>query len=219
MFDEAMDGVGIVIHLAARSEGLEQPGRLDAAWQVNVEGTRTNSAAARRSRLRQASRAGAHEQRRACTETPAARSRSLPHEDLTCTAPANARSAYRVGSRGGIAPDQLAGHDAEHLPAGRDLRPRKLPRAPAVSEHPSPQVGSGAQRGRRRPPDRDIDDVVHAILAILARPAPHETAFNIGGERPLQLQELRALQADVLGVLRHRFVLPTRPAPPLARLG
>ena len=61
-----------------------------------------------------------------------------------------------------------------------------------------------------------VDDVVRAILAVVARPAPHGTVFNLGGERPLQLQELQALQADALGTRRRRIVVPPWAARPLA---
>lgn len=64
-----------------------------------------------------------------------------------------------------------------------------------------------------------IDDVVCAVLAMVSRPAPHATVLNIGGERPIQLQELQALLAETLGISRHRLVLPGWFASPLCALG
>ena len=61
-----------------------------------------------------------------------------------------------------------------------------------------------------------VDDVVHAILALVAEPAPHGTVFNVGGERALRLQELQALQAEILGVSRRRIVVPPRLAGPVS---
>ena len=58
----------------------------------------------------------------------------------------------------------------------------------------------------------------HAILAILADPSPHGTVFNVGGERVLPLQELQALQAEILGIRRRRLVIPTWLAGPAAAL-
>jgi nucleoside-diphosphate-sugar epimerase len=61
-----------------------------------------------------------------------------------------------------------------------------------------------------------VRDVVEAIFAILQRPAPHGTVFNIGGERPLRLQDLQGLVAKTLGVPRRRLVLPPWLAGPLS---
>jgi len=63
-----------------------------------------------------------------------------------------------------------------------------------------------------------VRDVVEAIIAILGRPAPHQTAFNVGGERPIRLQEFYALVAEMFGVRRRRVVLPRSVAGPLADL-
>jgi nucleoside-diphosphate-sugar epimerase len=61
-----------------------------------------------------------------------------------------------------------------------------------------------------------VRDVVEGILAILQKPAPHGTVFNIGGERAIRLQDLEALVAETLGVPRRRLVLPSWLAGPLA---
>jgi nucleoside-diphosphate-sugar epimerase len=64
-----------------------------------------------------------------------------------------------------------------------------------------------------------IDDIVHAVSAIVERPARHGTALNIGGERAILLQDLQAMLAEVLGVSRHRLVLPPWLAGPMSVLG
>lgn len=63
-----------------------------------------------------------------------------------------------------------------------------------------------------------VGDVVQAILAVLERPAPHGTIFNVGGERQILLQEFQALVASVLNVPRRRLVLPSTISGPLAGL-
>ncbi len=63
-----------------------------------------------------------------------------------------------------------------------------------------------------------VDDVVQTIMAILADPSPHGAVFNVGGERALPLQELQALQAEILGIRRRRLVIPTWLARPAAAL-
>lgn len=63
-----------------------------------------------------------------------------------------------------------------------------------------------------------VADVVHAIMAMVSQPAPHGTTFNIGGERPIRLQDLHALVAEMLGVRRRRLVLPAWLAGPSAAL-
>jgi len=64
-----------------------------------------------------------------------------------------------------------------------------------------------------------VQDIVHAILAIVAEPAPHETVMNIGGDRPIQFQHLQVLLAKTMGVQRHQVVLPRWLGTPLALLG
>jgi nucleoside-diphosphate-sugar epimerase len=59
-------------------------------------------------------------------------------------------------------------------------------------------------------------DVAEAIVALIDSPAPHGSVFNLGGERPVLLQELHAITADVLGVSRRRIILPTPVAVVLA---
>lgn len=63
-----------------------------------------------------------------------------------------------------------------------------------------------------------VEDVVQAILAIVERPGPHGTVFNIGGEQAIRLEDLQVLVAKVLGVPRRRMVLPVWLASPLAAL-
>ena len=54
-----------------------------------------------------------------------------------------------------------------------------------------------------------VSDVVEAIMALVEQPASHGTVFNIGGERPMQVNDLHALVAETLGVRRKRFTLAT----------
>lgn len=63
-----------------------------------------------------------------------------------------------------------------------------------------------------------VSDVVEAVLAVLERPAPHGTVFNVGGERPILLQDFQALVAAALNVPRWRLVLPSTVTDPLARV-
>jgi nucleoside-diphosphate-sugar epimerase len=52
-----------------------------------------------------------------------------------------------------------------------------------------------------------VTDVVEAIVALVQQPAPAGTIFNLGGERPLLLQDLFGLIAETLGHHRRRIVL------------
>lgn len=63
-----------------------------------------------------------------------------------------------------------------------------------------------------------VADVAHAVVALLEQPAPDGAVFNIGGPRPLLLQDLQALIADEVGVRRRRIVVPTWVAAPAARV-
>jgi nucleoside-diphosphate-sugar epimerase len=60
-----------------------------------------------------------------------------------------------------------------------------------------------------------VRDVVGAILALVRQPAPSGTVLNLGGERPILVQDLFALEAKVMGVHRRRIVLPPAIAGPL----
>lgn len=61
-----------------------------------------------------------------------------------------------------------------------------------------------------------VSDVVGAALALTERPAAHGSIFNVGGERPILLQDLQHLVAATLGVPRRRLVVPPVVARPLA---
>lgn len=63
-----------------------------------------------------------------------------------------------------------------------------------------------------------VDDVVDGIIAVLENPPDSGSVFNIGGERPILLQDLQALVADIMGVRRRRLVVPRWIAGPIARL-
>ena len=60
-----------------------------------------------------------------------------------------------------------------------------------------------------------VTDIVKAIVALVQQPAPHATVFNVGGERPVRVDDLHALTAEILGVRRRRVVLPPWIATPL----
>jgi nucleoside-diphosphate-sugar epimerase len=63
-----------------------------------------------------------------------------------------------------------------------------------------------------------VTDVVEGITALVQRPAPTGTVFNLGGERPLLLQDLFALMAETLGCRRQRIVLSRSITGPLGGL-
>ncbi len=62
------------------------------------------------------------------------------------------------------------------------------------------------------------DDIVEAILALIEQPAPHDSIFNVGGERPILVQELHAMVASILNVPRQRIIAPASLFGPIARL-
>ena len=53
-----------------------------------------------------------------------------------------------------------------------------------------------------------VDDIVEAIIALVEEPASSGTVFNLGGERPILLRNLRALIAEMLGVNWRSIVVP-----------
>ena len=59
-----------------------------------------------------------------------------------------------------------------------------------------------------------VSDVVEAIMALVKQPASHGAVFNVGGERPMRVNDLHALVAETLGIRRKRFTLPTSIAGP-----
>ena len=61
-----------------------------------------------------------------------------------------------------------------------------------------------------------VDDVVHAIVALVDTPAEDGSIFNIGGERTLRVEDLRAVIAETLDVRLRRVVVPPSLARPLA---
>jgi nucleoside-diphosphate-sugar epimerase len=61
-----------------------------------------------------------------------------------------------------------------------------------------------------------VRDVVEAIIAVVRRPAPHGMVFNVGGARPIRLEDWQAVVADALGVRRQRLVIPSWIGGPLA---
>src|SRR5262249_36863507 len=61
-----------------------------------------------------------------------------------------------------------------------------------------------------------VRDVVEAIIALVEQPAYHGAGFNIGGERPMRVNDLHALVAETLRVRRKRLTVPTSIAGPAA---
>ena len=59
-----------------------------------------------------------------------------------------------------------------------------------------------------------VDDIVEAIIALVEEPASSGTVFNLGGERPILLRNLRALIAETLGVNWRSIVVPAILAAP-----
>jgi nucleoside-diphosphate-sugar epimerase len=59
-----------------------------------------------------------------------------------------------------------------------------------------------------------VGDVVEAIIALVEKPAPVGTVFNIGGERPIPSRVLSALTAEILGVSQRSIVIPASIAAP-----
>jgi nucleoside-diphosphate-sugar epimerase len=63
-----------------------------------------------------------------------------------------------------------------------------------------------------------VSDVKGAFLAVIAEPAPRKSIVDVGGERPVLVQDLHLLIAASLGVRRRRVVLPPAVAAPAAKL-
>jgi nucleoside-diphosphate-sugar epimerase len=61
-----------------------------------------------------------------------------------------------------------------------------------------------------------VDDVVEAMLALVDTPAEDGSVFNVGGERALRLDDLRAVIAEIFDVPLRRIVVPPSLARPLA---
>jgi nucleoside-diphosphate-sugar epimerase len=61
-----------------------------------------------------------------------------------------------------------------------------------------------------------VNDVVEAILALVDAPAEDGSVFNVGGERALRLEDLRALIAEILDAPLRRIAVPPSLARPLA---
>jgi nucleoside-diphosphate-sugar epimerase len=60
-----------------------------------------------------------------------------------------------------------------------------------------------------------VSDVVEAVMALVEQAASHGTVFNIGGERPMRVNDMHALVAEILGVRRKRVTFPTSIAGPV----
>jgi nucleoside-diphosphate-sugar epimerase len=202
----ATTGVEVVIHLAAKV----QPNSRDQQElrRINVEGARTMHSAAVRSGCTlflHMSSAGVYGQPR----------RSAPFRETDATRPE--------------APYQRTKFEAEQVLLAIEhgatrlniLRPAGIYGAGSHLEIPGykaivRQRWAIEQKGGVMVHPTHVSDVVGAIIAILEHPAPHGAVLNVGGERPILLQELQALVAQALGVRRRRIVLPANVASAVA---
>jgi len=204
----AVRGAAVVIHLAA----IVQPGSRSGQelWQVNVEGTRNVYSAATALGCRlflHMSSAGIYgppsipdpfrEVDTPRPVTPYQRTKWQAEEALRQIDPKTTRLNV-------LRPTGMYG-PGSHLEIPtykRVLRQRwALELRGGVVVHPT-----------------HVRDTIEAVLALLDRPAPHGTVFNIGGERQILVQDLHALVAQTLGVRRWRLVLPYEIAGPLAEV-
>lgn len=202
-----VDGVDTVVHLAAKVDPeSDDHGQLH---RVNVEGTRTVFTASVAAGIRHfvhVSSAGVYgppSRPRASRETDPPNPRT-PYQRSKWEAEEALRSADSGTTVLNILrPSGVYGPGSRlEIPRYRNVLRQRLVLEPAggVRVHPT-----------------YVSDVVEGIVALLDRPAPHGAVFNIGGERPLLVQELEALIAEELGVRRRRFAVPGWLAGPAAK--
>ncbi|MBA2643016.1 MAG: NAD(P)-dependent oxidoreductase [Actinobacteria bacterium] len=205
---DVVRGADVVIHLAAKVEPDSRESK--EMWRVNVEGTRNVYSAAVASRCKlflHMSSAGIygpprspdpfHEDDDPEPVTPYQRTKWEAEEALRHTDSGDATLNI-------LRPAGIYG-PGNHLAI---LEYRKL-----LNRKWAVEISGGVIVHPTH-----VEDVVQAIVALVAQPAPHGTTFNLGGERPIRLQDLHALAAEMLGVQRRRIVLPVRLAGPLAAL-
>lgn len=202
----AVQGVDIVIHLAARVQPNSHARQ--EMWNVNVNGARNAYLAAVESGcglFLHMSSAGVYGPPR----------RALPFTEDDVPNP--------------VTPYQLSKWEAEQ--ALREIEPR----ATTLNVfRPAGIYGPGshlelARYNKIRTHKWSIElsggvvvhptnsrDIVQAMLAVIDAPAPHATVFNIGGERAILLQDLQGLVAETLNVPWHRLVIPSWVAVPLS---
>jgi 2-alkyl-3-oxoalkanoate reductase len=203
----AVEGVDVIVHLAAKV----QPDSDDssALFRTNVEGAVNVYSAALRTGSKlfvHLSSAGVYGPPRApepfteadaCEpKTPYQRSKWKAEEALQA---APAKTTLNILRPAGVyGPGSLL-----EIPAYKRILRQKwaIELRGGISVHPT-----------------HVSDVVGGILAIIENPSSHGSVFNIGGERPILLQELEDLIAATLQVPRRRVVLPSGVAGPLARV-
>lgn len=204
----ALDGADAVVHLAAVVE--PDGGDVERLWRVNVEGTKTVYRAA----IEAGTTVFAHMSSAGVYGPPRHR---RPFVEGDAPNPATAYQMTKWEAERALAEIDGAGTTLNVLRPAGIYGPGsrlELPQYQQVRR----QRWVVELRGGVVVHPTYVDDVVDAILAILADPSPHRTVFNLGGERVLPLQELQALQAQILGVRRRRLVIPTWLAGPAAAL-
>lgn len=203
----AMRGVRAVIHLAAKVQPDSRD--LSAMSRINVEGTRvvySSAVAANCEVFLQMSSAGVYGAPRATRPfseddvvkpiTPYQRTK-WEAEEVLRSLPAGRTTMNIVRPAGIYGP----GSHLELPRYKRLLRQRwSVELAGGVVTHPT-----------------YVSDVVEALVAMLDRPAPHGTVLNVGGEKPLLVQELDALISAALDVPRRRITLPSAVMKPLSK--
>lgn len=205
----AVRGVEMVVHLAA----LVQPDarRIDEMRRINVDGTRTAYTAANAAGCTlfvHFSSAGVY--------GPPRDSRPFREDDMPLPVTPYQRTKWEAEQAlGAMASDGI--RLIVLRPAGI-YGPGSLLELPEYRKVRRQRWVVDVQGGIVVHPTY-VDDIVQAILAIVKKPTAHRSVFNIGGERPIQFQQLQALLAQAMGVSRHSLLLPTRLAPVLSVLG
>jgi nucleoside-diphosphate-sugar epimerase len=202
----AVQGAEVVIHLAAKVQPASR--ELDELYRVNVSGTSNVYAAAVESGCRlfvYMSSAGIYGPPRGpepFKESDDARPTTAYQRTKWQAEEAVRRSDPKGTTLNIFRPSGIYGAGSRlEIPRYRKIMRRRwsIELAGGVIVHPT-----------------HVGDVVEAILAVLDQPAPHGTTFNIGGERPILLQDFEALVAEALGVPRRRVVLPAGLSGPAA---
>jgi len=204
----AVSGVRVVIHLAAKV----QPSSTDSdeLMRVNAGGTKTLASAAAAAGVEQfihLSSAGVYghpRQPNPFREDDELRATSA-YQRSKLEAERQLLSVDRQSMRVNILrPAGIYGPGSMlEIPAYRAIRSRRwsVELAGGVLVHPT-----------------HVSDVVGAILALIDDPAPDGSVMNVGGERPILLQEFQALVASELGAQRHRVTVSPKIATPVAAM-
>lgn len=205
LLSAAMQNVGVVVHLAAMVEPDSR--EIKEMRQINVDGARNVYTAAVASGCKfflHMSSAGVYgpprsplpfrEDDAACPVTPYQVTK-WESEQALCQIVTKDTTLNILRPAGIYGPGSLL-----EIPAYKRVLARRWSLEPkgGVVVHPT-----------------HVQDVVEAVIALIDRPASHQTVFNIGGERLIMVQDLFALQAEILDVRRRRIVVSTWIATPL----